>query len=164
MARLAVATTALCAHALAPTPLRTRRATVKMTATVAPPSLEVGAQNLDWPNIGFEYRPTRSFVHYRYRNGEWDGGALEPAGLDATVPVSIGATALHYGQSLFEGLKAFACKDGSVRLFRPTANATTTKSDTSVRRTQITTTQTQVTENIILILYRLFILKTHVLL
>merc|ERR1711871_765737 len=34
-----------------------------------------------------------------------------------------GATALHYGQSLFEGLKAFACKDGSVRLFRPTANA-----------------------------------------
>ena len=47
----------------------------------------------------------------------------EPAGLDATVPVSIGATALHYGQSLFEGLKAFACKDGSVRLFRPTANA-----------------------------------------
>ena len=123
MARLAVATTALCAHALAPTPLRTRRTTVKMTATVAPPSLEVGAQNLDWPNIGFEYRPTRSFVHYRYRNGEWDGGALEPAGLDATVPVSIGATALHYGQSLFEGLKAFACKDGSVRLFRPTANA-----------------------------------------
>ena len=46
-----------------------------------------------------------------------------PAGLDATVPVSIGATALHYGQSLFEGLKAFACKDGSVRLFRPTASA-----------------------------------------
>ena len=86
MARLAVATTALCAHALAPTPLRTRRTTVKMTATVAPPSLEVGAQGLDWPNIGFEYRPTRSFVHYRYRNGEWDGGALEPAGLDATVP------------------------------------------------------------------------------
>ena len=39
MARLAVATTALCAHALAPTPLRTRRTTVKMTATVAPPSL-----------------------------------------------------------------------------------------------------------------------------
>mmetsp|Transcript_14686 Transcript_14686/g.38895 ORF Transcript_14686/g.38895 Transcript_14686/m.38895 type:complete len:393 (+) Transcript_14686:198-1376(+) len=125
MARLFVATSALCAHALAPTPSRARprRATVAMTATVAPPSLEVGAQNLDWPNIGFEYRPTRSFVHYRYRNGEWDGGALEPAGLDATVPVSIGATALHYGQSLFEGLKAFACKDGSVRLFRPTANA-----------------------------------------
>ena len=32
--------------------------------------LEVGAQNLDWPNIGFEYRPTRSFcTRYRMVNG-----------------------------------------------------------------------------------------------
>ena len=45
-----------------------------------------------------------------------DGGALNPL-VDATVPCP-SATALHYGQSLFEGLKAFACKDGSVRLFR----------------------------------------------
>ena len=86
-------------------------------------SLKVGAQGLDWANIGFEYRETRSYVKYEYRGGAWDGGSEFPAGLDATVPVSIGATALHYGQSLFEGLKAFACADGSVRLFRPDANA-----------------------------------------
>ena len=44
--------------------------------------------------------------------------AIGAAGLDAHVPVSIGATALHYGQSLFEGLKAFACKDtGPCALF-----------------------------------------------
>jgi branched-chain amino acid aminotransferase len=35
----------------------------------------------------------------------------------------IGATALHYGQACFEGLKAFAHKDGSVHVFRPDQNA-----------------------------------------
>jgi branched-chain amino acid aminotransferase len=37
--------------------------------------------------------------------------------------VHIAATGLHYGQSCFEGLKAFAQKDGSVALFRPDENA-----------------------------------------
>ena len=35
----------------------------------------------------------------------------------------IAATALHYGQEIFEGLKAFRGKDGKVRVFRPEANA-----------------------------------------
>ena len=94
-------------------------------STISPAAkpLTIGAQNLDWANIGFEFRETRSFVRFQYRDGSWDDGAEYPGGLEATVPVSIGATALHYGQSLFEGLKAFACADGSVRLFRPDANA-----------------------------------------
>ena len=125
MVRLAAATTLACVTALAPTGLRARprRTTVAMTATASPSALAVGSQDLDWPNLGFEYRATRSFVHYKFRDGAWDGGTEAPGSLDATVPVSIGATALHYGQSLFEGMKAFACKDGSVRLFRPTMNA-----------------------------------------
>ena len=39
------------------------------------------------------------------------------------ISVHIGATALHYGQACFEGLKAFAHEDGSVNLFRPDENA-----------------------------------------
>jgi len=91
--------------------------------SLAPKHLTVGAAGLDWANIGFEYRATRSYAHYKFRDGAWDGGVLAEGGDDATVAVSIGATGLHYGQSLFEGLKAFACADGSVRLFRPKANA-----------------------------------------
>lgn len=81
---------------------------------------DVGTQDLDWESIGFSFREVRSFVRYQYRDGAWDEGIelTEPY-----VPVHIGATALHYGQSLFEGLKAFACKDGQVRLFRPEMNA-----------------------------------------
>lgn len=81
---------------------------------------DVGTQDLDWETIGFSFREVRSFVRYKYRDGAWDDGE------DLTemyVPVHIGATALHYGQSLFEGLKAFASKDGQVRLFRPEMNA-----------------------------------------
>uniref|UniRef100_A0A7S3NIU8 Branched-chain-amino-acid transaminase n=1 Tax=Aureoumbra lagunensis TaxID=44058 RepID=A0A7S3NIU8_9STRA len=80
------------------------------------------APGLDWSNIGFEYRQTRSLVRYKYRDGIWDDGedidASEPY-----IPVHAGATGLHYGQSLFEGLKAQACADGQVRLFRPYDNA-----------------------------------------
>ena len=35
----------------------------------------------------------------------------------------MGATALHYGQACFEGLKAFTHEDGSVHVFRPIENA-----------------------------------------
>jgi len=39
------------------------------------------------------------------------------------INIHISATALHYGQACFEGLKAFHCKDGKVRIFRPQLNA-----------------------------------------
>ena len=42
---------------------------------------------------------------------------------DPYIPLHIGATALHYGQSCFEGLKAFCHEDGDVYVFRPDENA-----------------------------------------
>jgi len=39
------------------------------------------------------------------------------------VKVHIANTGLHYGQAIFEGLKAFAWEDGSIRVFRPQDNA-----------------------------------------
>ena len=36
--------------------------------------------------------------------------------------ISPAATVFHYAQEVFEGLKAYHCADGSVNLFRPTAN------------------------------------------
>jgi len=44
------------------------------------------------------------------------------------INLHIGATALHYGQSCFEGLKAFCHADGSVNVFRPQENAARMKS------------------------------------
>lgn len=42
---------------------------------------------------------------------------------ESTINIHIAATALHYGQEAFEGMKAFRGRDGKVRLFRPDENA-----------------------------------------
>lgn len=77
-------------------------------------------QDLDWANLGFSYRETNCHVRYLWQDGEWNPGELVES---PEMTIHIAATALHYGQSAFEGLKAFECRDGSVRAFRPEMNA-----------------------------------------
>ena len=76
--------------------------------------------DLDWNNLGFGYHPTHYNLRCYYRNGKW--GEIEKH-TDENFNIHMAATALHYGQEAFEGLKAFACEDGRVRIFRPEANA-----------------------------------------
>lgn len=79
-----------------------------------------GTADLPWSELGFEFRPTKSHLRMVYRDGDWG----EPELVESPyLSVHIGATALHYGQSCFEGLKAFAHDDGSVYMFRPDENA-----------------------------------------
>lgn len=78
------------------------------------------AEELDWSNIGFGYRKTDYNVRCYYRDGKW--GEIEVSS-EETINIHMAATALHYGQEAFEGLKAYKCKDGKVRIFRPDANA-----------------------------------------
>ena len=76
--------------------------------------------DLDWKNLGFNYRklPFR-YISY-YKDGKWDDGQLTE---DATLHISEASPALHYGQEAFEGLKAYRCPDGKVRIFRAEENA-----------------------------------------
>ena len=52
-------------------------------------------------------------------DGEWKRGSIEPF---APLTISPSTMALHYGQSIFEGMKAYRQTDGSVSMFRPGAN------------------------------------------
>ncbi|MDK1359347.1 branched-chain amino acid aminotransferase [Arthrobacter sp. zg-Y1219] len=52
--------------------------------------------------------------------GVWQNARIEPYGPIAMDPA---AAVLHYGQEVFEGLKAYRHADGSVWTFRPEANA-----------------------------------------
>ncbi|RUS17571.1 branched-chain amino acid aminotransferase [Endogone sp. FLAS-F59071] len=76
--------------------------------------------NIDWSSLGFEFRNTNGYVRYTWTEGEWDEGVWET---DPYLKVHIASTGLNYGQDCFEGLKAFRCKDGRIRIFRPQANA-----------------------------------------
>lgn len=55
-----------------------------------------------------------------YQNGEWINARIEPLALIPTHPA---AMALHYGQAIFEGMKATLGKNGTPLLFRPNENA-----------------------------------------
>src|SRR6185312_3425546 len=70
---------------------------------------------------GFGTTFTDHMVTLRWTRGRgWHDGRLEPYGTFAVEP----ATAVfHYGQELFEGMKAYRQPDGSVCLFRPGTNA-----------------------------------------
>ena len=54
-----------------------------------------------------------------YADGQWGDARVIPFG---PMPLSPATTALHYGQSLFEGFKAHRTADGRVVVFRPQAN------------------------------------------
>ena len=77
-------------------------------------------EDIDWASLGFGYMPVRSHIRYTWSNGSWDKGTLSS---DPYITMSIAATCLHYGQAAFEGLKAFQCKDGKFRVFRPQENS-----------------------------------------
>jgi branched-chain amino acid aminotransferase len=76
--------------------------------------------NIDWGNLPFGYYPTDYNVRCYFRDGEW--GDLEITSSEY-IPIHMAATALHYGQQAFEGLKVYRGKDGKARLFRWEENA-----------------------------------------
>ena len=77
-------------------------------------------ENIDWKNLPFGYMKTDYNVRCYYRNGKW--GELETSSSEY-IMLHMAATSLHYGQEVFEGLKAYRGKDGKIRLFRCRDNA-----------------------------------------
>jgi branched-chain amino acid aminotransferase len=87
-------------------------------------------KNIDWKNLGFSYVPTNCHIQYVWKDGKWSAGELVKS---PYLSIHIAATALHYGQAAFEGLKGFCRQDGKISLFRPVENAK--RMITTARRT-----------------------------
>lgn len=77
-------------------------------------------ENIAWGELPFGYFKTDYNVRTYFRDGKW--GEMEISSSE-TINIHMAATALHYGQEAFEGLKAFRGKDGKIRLFRWEENA-----------------------------------------
>jgi branched-chain amino acid aminotransferase len=71
--------------------------------------------NIDWKNLPFGYFKTKYNVRAWFRDGEWSNAEVTES---EEITLHMAATSLHYGQEAFEGMKAFAGKDGKVRIFR----------------------------------------------
>ncbi|MCD4549894.1 branched-chain amino acid aminotransferase [Schaalia sp. lx-260] len=64
---------------------------------------------------------TDHMAHMRWTHGQgWHDRSIIPFG---NIELSPAAAVLHYGQEVFEGIKAYKHADGSIWTFRPTFNA-----------------------------------------
>ncbi len=78
------------------------------------------ATTLDFDNIPLGTTFTDHMFICEYENGAWTNPRIEPLALIPTHPA---AMALHYGQAIFEGMKATVDSNGTPMLFRPDKNA-----------------------------------------
>lgn len=74
---------------------------------------------VDFANIPFGKIYTDHMFIADYRKGEWQNFRIMPYGY---MPISPATPALHYGQSIFEGMKAYRGPEGEALVFRPLDN------------------------------------------
>ncbi|MEA1935873.1 MAG: branched-chain amino acid aminotransferase [Thermodesulfobacteriota bacterium] len=85
---------------------------------VAPEKMK--AKPADESKLGFGEIFTDHFFTMKYHNEKgWYDAAIEPYRMLSLDPT---AMCLHYGQEIFEGMKAYRGKDDSIYLFRPEDN------------------------------------------
>ena len=75
---------------------------------------------VDWANLGFGKTFSDHMAVIEYREGAWQRPTIVPYG---PLPFSPAISALHYGQAIFEGLKAYKNEQNEVFVFRPEMNA-----------------------------------------
>ncbi|WP_228235367.1 branched-chain amino acid aminotransferase [Allomuricauda sp. M10] len=74
---------------------------------------------VDFDNLSFGSVYTDHMLVCDYKNGEWEAPKIVPY---QPITLDPSAKIFHYGQSIFEGMKAYKDEDGKVFLFRPLEN------------------------------------------
>jgi branched-chain amino acid aminotransferase len=71
---------------------------------------------VDWSNLELGTYTSDHMLVCDYSDGRWQNPEIQPFGPFLLSPTTL---ALHYGQTVFEGLKAFRTGDGRIHIFRP---------------------------------------------
>ena len=74
---------------------------------------------VDFKNLVFGTTFTDHMFECDYKNGAWQNPTIRPYGPLSIYPSS---KVFHYGQAVFEGMKAYKDDEGSIFLFRPLEN------------------------------------------
>lgn len=75
---------------------------------------------VDWDNLPFGKIFSDHMLVMDYKDGEWQQPEIVPFGNLSLHPAT---SAIHYGQSIFEGMKANRSENGDILIFRPDMNA-----------------------------------------
>ncbi len=76
--------------------------------------------SVDFSNLGFGNHISDHMLIAEYKNGAWHEPKIVPYG---DLQLSPAMLSIHYGQSVFEGMKAFKNSKGEVNIFRPQRHA-----------------------------------------
>jgi branched-chain amino acid aminotransferase len=71
---------------------------------------------VDWDHLEFGAHTSDHMLVADYAGGAWKEAQVLPFANFSLSPTALG---LHYGQTIFEGMKAFRMEDGSINIFRP---------------------------------------------
>jgi branched-chain amino acid aminotransferase len=77
-------------------------------------------QQVQWDDLGFGKTFSDHMLVMQYEKGQWQTPVIMPYG---PLQFSPAISALHYGQAIFEGLKAYRNDNDEVFVFRPRKNA-----------------------------------------
>lgn len=77
-------------------------------------------KSVDFQNIQFGKQFSDHMFSADYKDGEWKNLKIEPY---APIALSPSCAVIHYGQAVFEGMKAYKDSNNNILLFRPTENA-----------------------------------------
>jgi branched-chain amino acid aminotransferase len=88
-----------------------------MTSTIAVERTKKSSINeVDFNNLEFGKHISDHMVVVDFDNGQWGIPVIVPFG---DLKMSPAMLSLHYGQAVFEGMKAFKMTDGAINIFRP---------------------------------------------
>lgn len=88
-----------------------------MTSSIAVERIKKSRiSEIDFNNLEFGKYISDHMIVAAYDAGKWRDPKVVPFG---EIPMTPAILSLHYGQSVFEGLKAFKNKDGNICIFRP---------------------------------------------
>lgn len=76
-------------------------------------------ENVDFKNLVFGKTFTDHMFICHYKKGQWQAPEIKPY---QPLTIDPSASVLHYGQAVFEGMKAFKDDQGKIWLFRPDEN------------------------------------------
>jgi branched-chain amino acid aminotransferase len=90
------------------------------TAIKITPTSHSRINEVDWDHLSFGKTFSDHMLVMDYANGAWQAPEIMPYG---NLTLSPATSTIHYGQSVFEGMKATKTASGDVFLFRPEMNA-----------------------------------------
>lgn len=94
--------------------MNTIQSDIKITKTKATKIHDVDFNNLNFGKVFSDH-----MLVCDYKNGKWQSPEIVPY---QAITLDPSAKIFHYGQSVFEGMKAYKDEDGSIFLFRPLEN------------------------------------------